>query len=226
MEVILKNSFMKGMVLSLMVTVLIMTGCKKVVVEDQGDAATRDKLEGAVAYFSSSMFNVLWNSYQTAIDLPAGASYDSSTGWWTFSMLLTTGESADINIQFQDKNKNQQKYYNPFSTYYILMEGESAGSLGTISYDLQMSGVQASSDTLIINGDGDISYLGLSASYEIKNMEVKKSGAYPSSGSLEVIFNNTSVTVSYNGTQNVTATYTFLGISYSFTINLATGDIS
>lgn len=221
----MKRFYTYGMTVLLIALILLPVGCKKASLDDEGNTVTREKYEDTVAYLSFSIFDVIWTTYDTATSLPASASYDSSTGWWSFTIVLATGESADVEIKFLDKNKNTIKYYNPFSTYYILMKGDSTGTLGTISYDLEMSGVQGESTTLTINGDGEITYLGSTAAYEIDDMVVIKTGAYPTSGTLKVIFNNTSITVTYNGTQNVTATYTFLGFSYSFTINLATGDI-
>jgi hypothetical protein len=221
----MKKSLIGVLIVLFILGVLFMVGCKITDEEDTGDLNTRQKFEGTSAYVSSFIYDLLWDVYNTAIALPASATYDE--GWWKITITLTSGETAEIEIQFQNQNQIAQQYYNVNTTFYILVKGSSAGTLGSLTFDLILSGVQATSNVITVNGTGTSEYMGMTSTFEVTNLKISKTTAsYPQSGTIKISFSQTSVTITYNGTQYVTATYTFLGFSYTITINLATGDYS
>ncbi|MCK4761416.1 MAG: hypothetical protein KAW12_04390 [Candidatus Aminicenantes bacterium] len=221
----MKKHFYQIITALLLILLLTGVGCKKAAENINGDGQTRQGFEGAAAFVSYAIFDIFWSAYEAALAIPADASY--SGGWWSFSIVLVSGESAEIEIKFQDKNQNTQKFYNPATTHYIKIKGSSSGTLGTITFDLTLSGVQTSSNTLTVNGSGTVTTGVLTASYKVNDMEVPKTiGAYPESGNIRITFTQTSLTITFDGSRYATATYTFLGLSYSIKIDLDTGGIS
>lgn len=78
-----------------------------------------------------------------------------------------------------------------------------------------------------VNGSGTSTYEGLTTTYTITDMTYSKlDDAIPESGSVSVSLEGATVTVTFNGSQNVAVTYSYKGFSYTFTINLLTGAVS
>ena len=154
------------------------------------------------------------------------ATYDQSTGFWTVSLTLPTGQTAQFQMQFQDASGTPSKLYNPLLTERIIANGSATGILGTVSFNLVMTGAKASSVNLTINGTGTGSYQGVSGTFEVINViQPKVPGSYPISGTIRAVAGAITVTVSFNGTQYATGTYTYRNRSYTFTINLQTGEV-
>ncbi len=154
------------------------------------------------------------------------ASYDPATGFWTVSLTLETGQTAQFQMQFQDASGTPMKLYNPLQTDRMVAIGSASGSLGSADFNLTLSGAKASSLSLTVNGSGTCLYQGVSGSYDVLNVvQPKVLNAYPTSGTIKAVASGITVTVTFNGTQFATGTYSYRNRSYTFTINLETGEV-
>ena len=205
---------------------LVLGGCKKAADGDDGNNGTnRQNLEQSIAVVGSQLFNFIDFMYDLATAIPADATYDAATGFWSFSVAAPTGESINVEMKFLNGAGTVQKYYNPTTTKTMKLKGDMTGVFGTMTFDLTVTGVEYASDTLTVNGGGSITYLGITGNYTVKNVKVPKDAAYPASGTVAVSMYGATATLTYNGSNMVTATYSWLGLSYSVKINLDTGQV-
>lgn len=160
-------------------------------------------------------------------DPPFEATYDAATGFWTVHLSLPSGQSATLAIQFKDSGGTVQKLFNPLTTNTITSRGVAAGLQGLLSFDLILTGVKQGVASVTANGSGSATYQGVSAAVQISSLVVPKTpGSYPSSGTISVTSNGITVTVAFNGTRYATGTYTYRNQSFTFTIDLQTGEVT
>ena len=158
---------------------------------------------------------------------PVFGAYDPATGWWTVSTKLDTGQTATVQLRFKDASGGVQVFYNPLTTELVETKGQGAGLQGAITWDLTLLGVKLAATSLTIGGSGSGTYQGTSGTFTVSSVVLPKSaGAYPTSGTVAVTANGLAVTVAFNGTQYASASYSYLGHSVTFTIDLATGEVT
>jgi hypothetical protein len=154
------------------------------------------------------------------------ATYDPATGFWSVSLTLLNGQTAQFQLQFQDASGTPMKLYNPLLTDRMIANGSANSSLGTVTFSLVMTGAKANSAALTVNGTGSGTFQGISGTFEVINLiQPKLPNTYPTSGTIRALASGITVTVTFNGTQYVTGTYSFRNHSYTFTINLETGEV-
>ncbi len=206
---------------------LVLGGCKKVADgdNDNNDLSNRQNLEKGIATLGSQFFGFVDAMYGMAAAIPADATYNNGTGFWSFSVTTLTGESIDVQMKFLDASGKVQKVYNPVTTKKMLLKGDMTGVFGTMTFDLEITGVEAAASTLTVNGSGTITYMGITGKYTVANVKIPKNAAYPASGTISMTMYGVTITLTYNGTNMVTATYTWMGHSYSIKINLDTGTL-
>ncbi len=183
---------------------------------------TIKKISGYTAYTMIQVEQKIFDSAQT---MPPSAEYVN--GWWSYSIQLPNGQKVDVKIQFQDQSGSVQKNYNPQTTYTILGKGKVTGVDDTMDYDFVLTGTNNPYNTVTFNGIASVLYKGTSATINANNVKIPKSlTAYPSQGTITIITMGTTVTITFNGTRYAQGTFTYAGTTYSFTIDLETGQIS
>lgn len=150
--------------------------------------------------------------------------YDDETGTWIASIELDTGHSAELRLQLRDFMGNPQTNYDPILTGSVRVEGEASGPNGELHFEILLTSLVGT--TFEVNGSGSATYQGTSAGVTVENLVVSKTpGQYPESGTITVIVQGATVVAEFNGSRFVTATVTYLGQTYTFTIDLATGTV-
>jgi hypothetical protein len=170
---------------------------------------------------------VLAGASQSVLADPITGVYDPATGWWTVAVNLSTGQSSNLQVRFKDDGGVFQKFFNPLTINTIESKGDAAGLQGALNWDFVLTGTKTTSTTLTTNGSGSGNYQGISGTAAISNLVMPKTvGAWPSSGTMTVSSGGITVTLSFNGTQYATGTYTYHNQTFTFTINLLTGEVT
>ncbi len=154
-------------------------------------------------------------------------SYDPVSGTWTVTIALANGLSGQVQIRFLDANGQPQKFYGPLTTRSMTSRGTLNGPPGSLTFDLALGGLGSASTPFTVSGSGSGTYQGVAATFTVTNLVVPKStSSYPSSGTMTVVSQGSTVTVAFNGTNIASGSYTYRGVSVPFTINLDTGEVS
>ncbi|MEO6326767.1 MAG: hypothetical protein ABIT01_13785 [Thermoanaerobaculia bacterium] len=162
----------------------------------------------------------------TLVD-PISGDYDAVTGFWSVSVNLATGQSANLQVRFKDQSGTIQKFYGPLTTSTIESKGTAAGAQGALTWDFVVTGVRSTSSILTASGSGSGTYQGTGAAVTITTLAIPKSvGSWPTGGTVAIVSNGITVTITFNGTQYATGTYRDKNQSVTFTINLATGEVT
>ncbi len=201
-------------------------------------AQTRQKMEKAVGYTVSTVANLGDILFRNIVNLVTGSaseasqsfstsySYDDSTGWWIFDAATAAGQSASLQVMFLDSEGVFHKYYGS-STDSIQAKGTCSGDEGSCSFAVVITGVGLTDTTYVLNGNGSATYDGVSTTVIVDDMTMKRlDDGIPESGSVTMTANGVAFTVTFNGSETVTVTYSYQGLSYSFTVNLLTGAVS
>lgn len=196
------------------------------------DEETRQNIERSVAFTASTLNSI----GSTVMDSSGGlsspplnltqyktATYDPSTGWWTFTITLSTGENGSIQIQFLDSKNNFRKFYSKLITK-IKSKGTLSGNSGSITYEMEITDL--SGDDAVFNGSGSVTYMDITSTFTLNNIIASGYNDYALSGTLTVSIEGIIISINYNGTSKITVTYSYNGHSYTFTIDLETGTIS
>lgn len=158
---------------------------------------------------------------------PQIGAYDPATGFWTYTGSLDSGQSGTIQIQFRDQAGNFQRLYNPLATVSIVSRGSVAGIQGQLTFDILATGTTLLTPTTTVSGTGTGNYQGTAATIAINSVVVPKvSPFYPTSGTVVVNAGGSTVTVTFNGSQFAHGSYTFHGVTVTFTVNLVTGEVT
>jgi hypothetical protein len=222
---------------------MVVSGCKSNEDADGSGNAARQQLEKTVGYTVSTVIKVSGGIFGSALaivtDIPgsnestgesidkvSSTSYNPNTGWWSFSISLEDGQGADVKIRFLDSSGNFYKYYSILINR-IETTGEGSGSNGFFDWNFIITGVGIGSTSYIVNGTGTAKYGDTLCTYSVSDMKIIKSGdGIPESGSMTVTIGEVTFTVTFNGTESVVVTYHYLGMSYTVTINLKTGEVT
>jgi len=215
------------LLIALIILSLFISSCKSE--DDTGDkdleqfaGYTAMYLYEAIGYIYDLSSTVLYSELLTRL-----LTYDPTTGYWSIDKKTPLGYSIVVKIKFLDQNGNVQKYYDLNTTYTIISEGKITGPQGSTTFALNMSGLSSASDYYLTNGNGTSSYSGYEGNYTINNLKMsKQDDVYPESGTITVSSQGQTITITFNGTDTVKATYTYNGHSITFYINLTTGAIS
>lgn len=222
----MKSKHLSIVIVLIMMCCLFLGGCKKAADGDEdNDLSNRQNLEQSIAVVGSQLFNFVDLMVDIATTIPADATYNAATGFWSFSIAAPTGESINVDMKFLNDAGTVQKFYNPATTKTMILKGDMTGLFGSMTYDLTITGVEYASSTLTVNGGGTITYVGITGSYSVNNVKIPKNAAYPASGTVSMSMYSVTATLTYNGSNTVTATYSWMGHSYSVKINLDTGQI-
>lgn len=153
--------------------------------------------------------------------------YDDATGWWTLQIQLSNGTHGTIQVQFRDEGNKIQKFYNPVTTKQIRTKGDLSHPMGPMSFDITLAGVNRTANLLIVNGTGTMEYQSMEGTMTVQNLTIPKtSGSYPSSGTLYFSMEGMEITVTFNGTNTAHGSYSYMGETFTFDINLDTGVIT
>lgn len=235
---------MKSMQKRLMVFMMIMgllatLSCKKSsnTEEDPADASLRLKTEKAAGYSAatisslcSALKNIAMLVHPSAGNFTANEfSYNPATGWWSFQASLSNGQSSQVKFRFIDVNGNVKKY--PDDTVQRLQtEGTGSGPNGSFSWDLDINqiSVHSSSGYIIVDGDGTAATEGISVTWSLSDVHIDKlsTDIFPESGTMTLQYSGITIKITFNGSETVTVTYSYKGLSYTFKINLTTGQIT
>ncbi|MCP4664424.1 MAG: hypothetical protein GY856_54265, partial [bacterium] len=151
--------------------------------------------------------------------------WDPATGWWTFTIDLTTGQGAGIRFQLQDDDGDAQQHFDR-TTAAILLEAEAGGEQGSVALDLRVSGLGFLSSNLLVDGSGTAIGMGRTGAVTIADLDIPKTlGSYPRSGTIEVTAGDVGVTVEFDGTRYAQGSYIDSGVTVAFTIDLLTGEV-
>jgi len=192
-----------------------------------GDQGTRVNAQHASAQTAGSLNALIRTAWENTYNMSGSATYDADTGYWNITVVLVTGETTTMQLQFRDSSGSVQQFYNPQTTVVVYCLGTASGYAGSISFDLAITGVQEDAANLVVNGTGTFTYVGLPGTYTINGLAISKDvGAYPEAGNVTIRVWEITVTIQYNGTRYATATYSWGNLSYSFTIDLEAGDVT
>ncbi len=217
----------------LIISIISVSSCKKSG-EEETDSGTVEKIKKSVAFTATALNSAGSVMMDSATGLsgpvPSKAyannlSYDTLTGWWTLQTSLSTGENAELQFQFIDSHGDFRKFYSNLIVK-INTKGTISGSSGDLNFNIEITGFTNGDEEVVLNGSGSISYLGSSGSFNLNNVTVAGYSDYAVSGTLTVVIEGVSVSISYNGNSKIIVTFNYNGKNYSFTINLDTGNIS
>lgn len=198
-------------------------------------ASTSENVAGSS---SSNTVSAAEAAYKTGVTITAGPGsiaplatippiYDPISGTWTVQVTLSTGQSGIAHIGFKDASGAQQKFYNALTTTTMTATGQAWGTQGNVTFDFVLGGVNASASSYVVNGSGSGSARGTTGTFTVTSVVIPKAvGSWPTSGTVSVQALGVTVTVTFNGTSTVTGTYTYLNQTRSFTVNLATGEVT
>ena len=200
------------------------------------EASSAETVSATVATMTESVAQATWDlaprlgttgSIAPTATVPFTASYDSATGWWTVSAFLNGTTDAELQVRFEDAQGTAQRLYRPQETERIRVKGSAAGVQGAVVFDLVLTGVKQGSPSIIVNGTCSGTIQGASGDATVANVVIPKTaGAYPSSGTITILSNGITVTLTFNGTKTVAGTYTFRNHTSTFTIDLETGEVT
>lgn len=183
--------------------------------------------ENVAGYVASTTWDLTSTSHDSSLSIPEDATWDEATGWWSFTTELQNGVTADVQIQLQGASGQIQQFYQPQTTHRVLTRGQGNAPEGTITWDLVLTGAQASSNRIVANGSGTVNAQGISGTYQVNSLVFRKEGErYPQSGTITLDIGGDTVLVEFNGTSIARATYDTGIISLTFNINLDTGEVS
>jgi hypothetical protein len=183
--------------------------------------------ENIAGYVASTTWDLTNTSHDSSLSIPEDAIWDEATGWWSFTVELDNGQTADVQLQLQDASGQIQQFYQPQTTHRILTRGQGAAPQGSITWDLVLTGARASSNRIVANGSGTVNAQGISGTYQVNSLVLLKEGeSYPQSGTITVDLGGDTILVEFNGTSTARATYDTGIISLTFNINLDTGEVS
>ncbi len=225
---------MKRNYTSIVVCILILSvfisGCKT---NNETTAQGDQNLEKYAGYTASYLYEAIGYIYFFSSTilyseiLSILLTYNNSTGYWSINKTTPLGYTIDVRIQFKDGAGNVQKYYNLTTTNTITTEGTITGPEGSVTFNITMTGLTPNSNIYTTNGNGTSSYLGYNGSFEINNLQMsKQEDVYPESGTIIVTSGGQTVTITFNGTDTATGTYSVAGATITFRVNLTTGAIS
>lgn len=180
---------------------------------------------------SSAATTVTWvvdRLYQILLEIQRHGSWDPATGWWTVTLALPYGRSAELQVRFEDAQGSPQQYFNPTIVTTIRVKGRATGPQGWVTFDLVITGFGPLSQTLTVNGSGTASYQGVTGTFTVTNLVMpKRPGAYPSSGTIVVsIPPATTATVTFDGSQYAQGAYAMGPATRTFIINMENGDVT
>lgn len=217
-------------------------GCKKSSDGDDNSAA-RLELEQVAGYTAATVSDLGGRIYGNSILIIGtaagkvqgdnadalqieGYSYDDATGWWSFTVSLDNEQSANIRVKFLDSGGNFHKYYNLDITT-IESDGSGTGPNGSFSYTFTITGIELTSGNLVINGSGTAAYDGTSCNFTLDSVTYQKlDDGVPDSGSMVISSGGATFTVTFDGTESIEVTYSYMGQTYTVTINLETGSVT
>jgi hypothetical protein len=188
-----------------------------------GEGGQAEGMSGSAASTTTAVVDKLLTIMST---MALFGSYDSGSHWWTVSVNLRNEYSSTFQVQFRDVSGASQQYPNPLTVDTVQVKGQAQGSGGTVAFDITIVGIGQGSNTYTVNGSGTVVFEGITATYAVTSLVQPKSAAYPASGTVTVAAAGVVATVSFNGTSTVHGTYTVGLITMSFTINLATGEVT
>jgi hypothetical protein len=182
-------------------------------------------IKATSGYAASNVMHISSKIYKCALTMPNNATYDN--GWWSFTIDLPNQHNAQMQIQFKDVNGNIQKFYNTLTTYYIIGKGTASGPKGSVEFNLTLSGLNLSSSYFVVNGDAQAKYQGTTANVEVKDFKMPKEfNKYPTDGTITVWVLGAKVTITFNGTRFAHGSFIYNSVTYEFTIDLESGQIS
>ncbi len=188
-----------------------------------GDTAAASASGSAAATVTS----VVDRLYQVLLEIQRHGSYNDATGWWSVSLTLAGGQVAQMEVRFEDAQGNPQKFFNPVVVTTVRAKGQASSTQGYVTFDLTITGTNTGSPNLVVNGSGTASYQGVSGTYTVTALVMPKSpGAYPTSGTVVVSVPPATLTVTFNGTQYAEGVYALGPATRTFTVDLATGEIT
>lgn len=183
--------------------------------------------ETLAGYVASTAWGLTSTSHDASLSIPEDATWDEATGWWSFSLELDNGQTADVQLQLQDASGQIHQFYQPQTTHRVLTRGQGTAPEGSITWDLVLTGARASSNRIVANGSGTVASQGISGTYRVNSLVLLKEGErYPQSGTITVDLGGDTILVEFNGTSTARATYDTGIISLTFNINLDTGEVS
>ncbi|HPC84209.1 MAG TPA: hypothetical protein P5234_12765 [Thermoanaerobaculaceae bacterium] len=188
-----------------------------------GSETTAATLAASAASTGTAVVDKLWAIAQT---IALYGSYDEQTGWWTVDITLRNTASAHFQVQFRDAAGKPSRLFNPLLTTTVLTRGHASGVLGRVEYDFTLAGTNQGSDNLTVNGSGNVESQGIAASYTVIDLVQPKALHYPTAGTIVVTSGPIVVTVTFNGTNIATGTYTVGLVTRQFQINLDTGEVT
>jgi hypothetical protein len=161
--------------------------------------------------------------YNRALASPASSAPPDSgsfAGLAAASVVVPAGCETAV-IRYFTTQGQEQSSYNPTATARITAKGPCSTSQGTVTIDVTVDDVQASSTTVLVNGTAQGSYEGYAVTATASNVRMTKQfcGA-PSSGDISATLGGSSMTatVRFDGSLNAMAAYSWNGMTVSFNI--------
>jgi len=168
-----------------------------------------------------------------AAGVAAFGTYDETKKEWTVSTPLSSGQTLSAHLQFRASGGAAQHFFDPATTTSIAIAGQVQASGQTlafqsVSFDMIVSGTNASAPALVADGTGAVSSPAGSGNFALNGVTLPKSSStgYPSSGSVTITSVASTATVTFNGTQLASGVFTTGTTTRAFTVDLATGAVT
>lgn len=184
---------------------------------EAGERASAKAVEGFVSAVAGA--------YGRAVASQAAGASLSATGLTAADRWGAAGAapaSCDgVALAYFNAAGQQQAAYDPATTVRVGAKGPCSTPQGVVTLDATADDAQASSPTVLINGTAQGTYEGYDVRAVVTNVRMTKQfcGA-PASGVIVATSESLAVTIRFDGSLNVQATYTWNGIGVSFTVPL------
>jgi hypothetical protein len=122
-------------------------------------------------------------------------------------------------VKYFNAQGQEQASYNATTTTRITGKGPCVTSQGTVTVDVVVDDMQASSTTMLVNGTASAVYEGYPVTGTITGVRLSKQlcGA-PSTGTIVALMDGITFTVKFDGTLNAAVTYLWNGATVAFNI--------
>ncbi|MBI2572128.1 MAG: hypothetical protein HYV63_34390 [Candidatus Schekmanbacteria bacterium] len=136
------------------------------------------------------------------------------------SFKVSYNVSVNVSLRYFDNANNEQAIYNPNTTVKIVATGSGTGTDVTLSFQYTITGTQASSRSVTVNGDSNGTWDGVSLQTTLYDVVVPKQlCAMPTSGrAVARTAAGLKVSLTFNGGSTIQATVSYGSYSDTFTV--------
>lgn len=185
---------------------------------------------------SSTVYVVSTDTVLSLEEVDDLGTYDAPTGWWELTLPLRNGGSARLRLQWGNAQGSVQEHYSGATTTWVRLVGSTTASVGfvgssersdvEVTFDLTLSGIEASSNWVTIDGSGTTSALLGRTTFVVMHLGQVRSGlGFPGDGAMTVSLGAINAQLRFRSQQGVEGMYYDPYNLRYFSVDLTNGDI-